>query len=1109
MTNKNKLILCSISALAAATALPNIGADADLNLFETAYADSLLDKYGINPEENVIGGDIIELKPIEDDITVGNNGDKVPDKQDPKPTEDPAIKEAKDKLKNLVEQAKKDYPKKDAEKYTPEYFDKLWNDISNGEDVLGREEPTLSDLNKAYNQLDESMKNPVRRSDFTKLEDAINRANEEAKKPDYYGNEGVAEIKDGIEKAQKVLDDKNSPQNDVDKATKDLNDLLDNLKEAADANLSLEESRDALAKEIKKAEALSRDGKTPSSVKKLDDAIKSAKDELNNDKATVPSLNAERAKLISAESLEDQADKEQLKKDIKEAEELLKNPDLKDGTSLEKILDYAKKIDDDLDATQAEVNEASSDLRQAINDANLAIDKEREARKRKEDLENAKKAAKEEIDKLPNLTDEEKDGFKNRVDEATEKEQIKPIVDEAKELNDSRAKDLEKAKRDAKRVIEALPYLDRDEKYAYQDRIDDDVETIEAIKPIVDEAIKLNDERAKADELQKYKEAAIARVNESTLPDDVKQGFVDRINAAESKEAVDEIMAEFDALNAEHKALLEAKRAAKEAIENLANLPDDVKAELKGRVDAAKTIPEVEAILDEARELDNKYANEADFNKFKENAKAAIDKLPNLTDEEKAGFKSRIDEAKDKQEVQNILDEARDLNNLRQQDINQNKANEALVDAVTDAINKLQGQNKEENDKTIAILQQLLEKVNNGNGITSEDLDSFKAELLKGLKSIDFSGGIDEEDINKIVLAIKDNKVDIDLSNLATHDDISNQTEQFIIAIDRLTKAIESSNEASKKLHEELMNNIKDSNKNINKDSEDKSSAQTIDQSLLNRLRDAYFDNRVEARALEELISKTPKTVKPFKARLESQLTRSKALTNRAKAQLDKYDTQDKSTSEKALEDAIFENKVQARAVEILLEENPETIKGYKSRFEKVLQESNRLTDKGNIKLRELRNKREGSKTASLSSMFFTKAYASSDFDSSAAEDLINELDSSTDDMKNLRNEVENSGEEETSTEEKDVNNEEGTKDNTEIKETDGIITSDSDQTATEEVRYTSGLSSESASTNASNGQANHNSKTGIGSVLGSLGVLGGASALLYGLKDKKKKNRD
>lgn len=54
------------------------------------------------------------------------------------------------------------------------------------------------------------------------------------------------------------------------------------------------------------------------------------------------------------------------------------------------------------------------------------------------------------------------------------------------------------------------------------------------------------------------------------------------------------------------------------------------------------------------------------------------------------------------------------------------------------------------------------------------------------------------------------------------------------------------------------------------------------------------------------------------------------------------------------LEDKIFENRVQARAAEILMEKNPAAVENFRDDLETLLQESNDLCDRGEAVLQEL-----------------------------------------------------------------------------------------------------------------------------------------------------------
>lgn len=76
---------------------------------------------------------------------------------------------------------------------------------------------------------------------------------------------------------------------------------------------------------------------------------------------------------------------------------------------------------------------------------------------------------------------------------------------------------------------------------------------------------------------------------------------------------------------------------------------------------------------------------------------------------------------------------------------------------------------------------------------------------------------------------------------------------------------------------------------------------------------------------------------------------------NAEEAEDDMADASDKDIRE-TLEQAIFDNRTQARAIEILLEMTPEQVAGIRLELEQMLEESNQLIDEAQATLDQLGN---------------------------------------------------------------------------------------------------------------------------------------------------------
>ena len=113
--------------------------------------------------------------------------------------------------------------------------------------------------------------------------------------------------------------------------------------------------------------------------------------------------------------------------------------------------------------------------------------------------------------------------------------------------------------------------------------------------------------------------------------------------------------------NSYDKELDESKTTAKSEIDKLSKLSNEEKTKYKNRVNNATTKAEVEKILKEAKEANDKTVIE-DLDKLKTDTNKEIDKLSKLSNEEKTKYKNRVNSATTKAEVEKILKEAKEAN---------------------------------------------------------------------------------------------------------------------------------------------------------------------------------------------------------------------------------------------------------------------------------------------------------------------------------------------------------------------------------------------------------------------------------------------------------------
>ena len=162
------------------------------------------------------------------------------------------------------------------------------------------------------------------------------------------------------------------------------------------------------------------------------------------------------------------------------------------------------------------------------------------------------------------------------------------------------------------------------------------------------------------------------------------------MNSATTPEAVQAELDKARALNDQRaEDLLKAKTAAKEASDALPNLTAEEKAAFKAAVDAATTIPAVQAVVDEARSLNDSRNGDKTLDAAKAAAKEVIQGLGNLSVADKAALLDRLAVAADLAAVSALVEEARRLD---AQAAAAQAAAQALADAkktAIDAINQL------------------------------------------------------------------------------------------------------------------------------------------------------------------------------------------------------------------------------------------------------------------------------------------------------------------------------------------------------------------------------------------------------------------------------------
>ncbi|WP_311431317.1 peptidase [Fannyhessea vaginae] len=279
--------------------------------------------------------------------------------------------------------------------------------------------------------------------------------------------------------------------------------------------------------------------------------------------------------------------------------------------------------------------------------------------KQKHELEAAQKAAQDIIDKLPHLSDEERNAFKKNVTDATTIDDVNAALDKAKKQSE-----LNGAKEDAKTAAQQLLFLDHGTatgEDAALNKVLGSTSTKDAVLKALEDKIAAQDatvqditdalaaaQRANGINEQHAKQATIAKLNElaQTLDD-----AVSKLSDAD-KEAV--------------KAKVEAAKNAIEAAKTKAqqaNKPSDLLDALNSVDTTLKDAQQVVTTKIDAEHKENKKQNDHDadpdaFKKDKEKAKGEIDKIPDLTPDQKQKYKDRIENSTHKGDPEAIVNQA-------------------------------------------------------------------------------------------------------------------------------------------------------------------------------------------------------------------------------------------------------------------------------------------------------------------------------------------------------------------------------------------------------------------------------------------------------------------
>lgn len=279
--------------------------------------------------------------------------------------------------------------------------------------------------------------------------------------------------------------------------------------------------------------------------------------------------------------------------------------------------------------------------------------------KQKHELEAAQKAAQDIIDKLPHLSNEERNAFKKNVTDATTLDDVNAALEKAKKQSE-----LNGAKEDAKTAAQQLLFLD----HGTATGEDAALNKVLGSTSTKDAALKTLEDKiaAQGATVQDIKDALAAAQRANDISEQhAKQATIAKLNglAQTLDDAVSKLSdADKDAVKAKVEAAKNAIEAAKTKAQQ-ANKPSDLLNALNSVDTTLNDAQQEVATKIDAEHKENKKQNDHDvdpdaFKKDKEKAKGEIDKIPDLTPDQKQKYKDRIENSTHKGDPEAIVNQA-------------------------------------------------------------------------------------------------------------------------------------------------------------------------------------------------------------------------------------------------------------------------------------------------------------------------------------------------------------------------------------------------------------------------------------------------------------------
>ena len=544
--------------------------------------------------------------------------------------------------------------------------------------------------------------------------EALNKAIQDAKdaidKMDYLSDKEKQDFKElldatgTLQDVADVLKDATTKNEEnkkiVDKAVQDAKDAIDKMVNLSDKEK--QDFKDALdnVRDIKNVQPI-----LDEAAKKDAENLKAAQDKGKQDIDAMNNLSKEEKDAFKAE-IDATKDKKNVQPIVDKAQKQNDLNKLKEDAN--KIIDGLDNVDKDKlkdqikDATtEEEVNKIVEDAKK--DDAAKQAEKDKVE---KDPLDKAKDEANKVIDTLPNV---DKDKLKEDIKDATTEEEINKIVEDAKKDDAAKqaekdkaeqdAKDaLDKSKDDAKKEIDKLPSLKPEDKDKIKDAIDK-AEDGKAIDKIVDDAKEADknankDNNTKPDEIGqtplinliiKSGDKILLNISDVVNTKDPEheewKHFVENTHAFENhvrqwgkKHGYDLTDVQVREIQVLMSMLMSEPAAKSTSFENgkayevvvemtpivtTDDKEDSNKPNVDGKEDSNK--PNTDGKTDSNKSTDSQNG-QGSLDQNKSDAHKSIDKLNNLSDDEKSKFKSDINKQDTTDSIEELVAQANKLN---------------------------------------------------------------------------------------------------------------------------------------------------------------------------------------------------------------------------------------------------------------------------------------------------------------------------------------------------------------------------------------------------------------------------------------------------------------